>query len=199
MPLVGEGKDVHVEYHMPENTKKLVTDEFLKEFRDQLFRIHGYYKLDVFAEYSVPVNTGTGGYSAAFFKACMLTESEELYNYSRTLPWYDADLFDGEITDMLIEKHFILGYFADIIEQQLGIKYEDIVTCCDYNRLCTKDMVVELYDAGDLEEHERYRCLYCNDLKNSKDQSLKSTDYYRECLKKQDEYNKAHPVTENVE
>ena len=86
MPLVGEGKDVHVEYHMPENIKKLVTDEFLKEFRDQLFRIHGYYKLDVFAEYSVPVNTGTGGYSAAFFKACMLTESEELYNYSRTLP-----------------------------------------------------------------------------------------------------------------
>lgn len=85
MPIVGEGKDVHVEYHMPENIKKLVTDEFLKEFRDQLFRIHGYYKLDAFAEYSVPVNTGTGGYSAAFFKACMLTGSEELYNYSRTL------------------------------------------------------------------------------------------------------------------
>ena len=147
MPIVGEGKDVHVEYHMPENIKKLVTDEFLKEFRDQLFRIHGYYKLDAFAEYSVPVNTGTGGYSAAFFKACMLTGSEELYNYSRTLPWYDADLFDGEITDMLIDRHFILGYFIDIIEQQLGITYEDIVTCCDCNRLCTKDMVVELYDA----------------------------------------------------
>ena len=145
------------------------------------------------------MNTGTGGYSAAFFKACMLTGSEELYNYSRTLPWYDADLLDGEITDMLIEKHFILGYFADVIEQQLGIKYEDIVTCCDCNRLCTKDMVVELYDAGDIEEHERYRCLYCNDLKNSKDQSLKSTDYYRECLKKQDEYNKAHPVVTNIE
>ncbi len=62
-----------------------------------------------------------------------------------------------------------------------------------------KDMVVELYDAGDLEEHERYRCLYCNDLKNSKDQSLKSTDYYRKCLKEQDRYKETHPVVTNIE
>lgn len=199
MPIVGEGKDVYVEYHIPENIKKLVTDEFLKEFRNQLFRIHEYYKLDTFAEFGIPFNTGTSGYGTAFFKACMLTGSEELYNYSRTLPWYDADLFDSEIADMLIERHFILGYLSDVIEQQLGIKYEDTAMCCDCHGLYPKDMMVELYDAGDMDEYDRYRCLYCNDLKNSKDQTSTSTDYYRECIKKQDEYNKAHPVAENVE
>ena len=39
---------------------------------------------------------------------------------------------------------------------------------CGLRNIMHKDMVVELYDAGDLEEHERYRCLYCNDLKTVK-------------------------------
>ena len=65
--------------------------------------------------------------------------------------------------------------------------------------LIKEDLWKDMYDAGDLEEYERYRCLYCNDLKNSKDKGFKTTDYYRECIKKQDEYNKSHPVTENIE
>ena len=40
MPIVGEGNDVHVEYTIPEHIRNLVTDDFLKEFRNQLFRIH---------------------------------------------------------------------------------------------------------------------------------------------------------------
>lgn len=90
-------------------------------------------------------------------------------------------------------------FIVKMIVENMNLSDNAFSVWCGLRNIMHKDMVVELYDAGDIEEHERYKCLYCNDLKNSKDQSLKSTDYYRECLKKQDEYNKAHPVTENVE
>ena len=53
-------------YTMPEDIKNLITDDFLKEFRNQLFRIHEYYSLDVFAEEGIPINTSTAGWYAAF-------------------------------------------------------------------------------------------------------------------------------------
>lgn len=37
-------------YIMPENIKILITDDFFKEFHNQLFRIYKHYSLDVFAE-----------------------------------------------------------------------------------------------------------------------------------------------------
>ena len=57
MPIVGEGNDVHIEYTMPENIKDLITYDFLKEFRNQLFRIHEHYSLDTFADFGIPMNT----------------------------------------------------------------------------------------------------------------------------------------------
>ena len=57
MPIVGEGNDVHIEYTMPEHIRNLVTDDFLKEFRNQLFRIHDYYSLDLYADHGIPMNT----------------------------------------------------------------------------------------------------------------------------------------------
>lgn len=191
MPIVGD----YIKYTMPEDIKNLITDDFLKEFRNQLFRIHEYYSLETFAEEGIPMNTSTSGWFAAFGKACLLTNKEVLIDYWRTLPWYDSDIFDGELAEMLIERGFILGDLSKVIEQQLGIKSDDLRVCNDCGKLFTKDMVIEIADVDEDELFSKYRCLYCQDFKETKDGNRNATDYYRSILKELDKYEANHPIS----
>lgn len=198
MPIVGEGNDVHIEYTMPENIKDLITYDFLKEFRNQLFRIHEHYSLDTFADFGIPMNTSTAGWFAAFGKACLLTNKEGLFDYWRGLPWYDSDIFDGELAEMLIDKKLILGDSTKIIGEQLNINPDDIVYCCDCGKFYTKDMVVEL-EANDEdyfydEDFIQYRCFYCQDVKNETDGNRSATNYYKSVLNELDKYKSNHPI-----
>ena len=189
-------------YTMPEDIKNLITDDFLKEFRNQLFRIHEYYSLDVFAEEGIPINTSTAGWYAAFGKACLLTHKEGLFNYWRTLPWFDSDIFDGELAGILIERGFILGYLSDVIYKQLGIKEDDLRICNDCGKVYSKDMVIKI-DSTEEDEADlisKYRCLYCQDKRNTKDtDNWNTTDYYRNILEELDEYKKKHPIDNEEE
>jgi hypothetical protein len=183
MPIVGNGDDVHIEYQIPENIKQIITYDFLKEFRNQLIRIHEYWSIDSFVEDGIPMNTGTGGWQASLGKACIITNNKELYNYWRHLDWYDSDIFDEELAEMLIENHLILGDLSKVIEEQLGIKENELRYCCDCGKLYTPEMVIELSDIESEEEVSKYRCLCCNDIKNTKDGNKNATDYYRNCLR----------------
>lgn len=194
MPIVENNDDVYVEYTIPQPIRNLITDEFLKEFRNQLFRIHEHYSLDTFADFGIPTNTSTGGWFAAFGKACLLTNNEQLLDYWRTLPWYDSDIFDGELAEMLVERGFILGDLIEVIEKQLGVKEEDVVMCDECGKLYIKDMVVKIEDE-DEQCCTPYRCLYCQDVKDTEDGNRNATDYYRRVLKELDEYKKSHPVS----
>jgi len=181
MPLVGSGDNVHIEYQIPDNIKELITYDFLKELRNQLFRIHEYWSIDTFAENGIPMNTSTGGWHASLGKACITTNSKGLYNYQKNLEWYDSDIFDGELAEMLIENHLILGDLSKVIEQQLGIKESELRECCKCGKLYTLEMVIEL-SAETEEEMGEYKCLCCNDIENTKDGNKNATDYYRSCL-----------------
>lgn len=197
MPIVINGDGV--KYTIPRDIKNLITDDFLKEFRNQLFRIHEYYSLETFAEDGIPMNTSTSGWFAAFGNACLLTNKEVLLDYWRTLPWYDSDIFDGELADMLIERGFILGDLSSVIEQQLGIKHDDLRVCYDCGKLYAKDMVIEITDEDEDEDelfgrYSRYRCFHCQDVKETKDGNRNATDYYRSILKELDEYKTNHPI-----
>lgn len=189
-------------YTMPEDIKNLITNDFLKEFRNQLFRIHKEYSLDVFAEEGIPINTSTAGWYAAFGKACLLTHKEELFNYWRTLPWFDSDIFDGELAGILIERGFILGYLSDVIYKQLGIKEDDLRICNDCGKVYSKDMVVLIDDKSEDEDDliSNYRCLHCQDKRNTKSiDNCNTTDYYRNILEELDEYKKKHPIDNEEE
>lgn len=186
MSIVGEGCDVHIEYEIPKHIKELITDDFLKEFRNQLFRINKY-DLSLFAEEGIPMNPSTTGWYASFGKACLLTKKEELLDYYRTLTWYDSDIFDSELAEMLVERKFILGYLSKVIEEQLGIKEEDLRICDDCGGWFTKDMVVEIYDEEDY-GFNYCRCFYCQDLKETKDAGGSASDYYRSVLNEIEEY-----------
>lgn len=199
MPIVEENGSVYVSYTIPEPIKKLITDEFLKEFRNQLFRIHEYYHLGLFADEGIPMNTSTSGWFAAFGKACLLTNNEQLLDYWRTLPWYDSDIFDGELAEMLVERGFILDDLSKVIEEQLGIKESELRVCNDCGKIYAKDMVVEITDTNEEELISKYRCLYCQDVKDTTDGNRNATDYYRNILKELDEYKKNHPISNEEE
>lgn len=192
MPIVKDGDGVCIEYTIPENIKNLITYDFLKEFRNQLFRIHEHYSLDTFADCGILENTSTYGWYAAFGKACLLVNKEELLDYWRTLPWYDSDIFDGEIADMLVEKKLILDNSTKVLGEQLNINPTDIVCCGDCGKFYTKDMVIVLED--DEESWSKYRCLHCQDYKDRSIKEYETTDYYRNVLKELDEYKANHPI-----
>lgn len=182
-----------VEYTIPENIKELITNDFLREFRNQLFRIYDHMSLDTFAESGVTIAT-THGWTAAFGKACLLTGNEKLLNYWRSLSWYDSDHFNGEVYDMLISKGFLLGDIFTLIEEKMGIKKEDLVYCNDCGKLYSKDMVVRIEEVDDDTRFSEYRCMHCHDKKETAEENRISTDYYRNALKELDEYNKKNPI-----
>ena len=192
MPLVRkEDGDVRPEYQIPDNIKKLITYDFLKEFRAQLFRINKGYSLDTFAEYGIPVNTSAGGWTAAFFNACSNTNNFKLFDYWNKLEWYDSDIFDGELADMLIEKHLILGNLADVITRQLGIKDEDIVICDECGGWFTRDMVIEIPEDDEDYRFSTFRCLHCQDKIETWDNNhhaTHTTDYYKQSYEKMKMY-----------
>ncbi len=199
MPIIGSGESVHVEYSIPENIKSLITDDFLKEFRHQLFRIHEHYSLDTFADEGIPMNTSTAGWYAAFGKACLQTNKLELFEYWRTLPWYDSDLFDGELSDMLVDRKFILPSIDEIIYEKLGIKSEDLASCGECGKLYTKDMVIDMGADSEYAQSSfsQYICLHCHDKMGSNSE-FRTTDYYRDVLEELETYLKSHPL-ENEE
>ena len=197
MPIVGSGDGVHIEYTMPENIKSLITDDFLKEFRNQLFRIHEHYSLDTFADEGIPMNTSTAGWYAALGKACLVTNNLELFDYWRSLEWYDSDIFDGELADMLVDRKFILPSIDEIIYEKLGIESDDLRICGECGKLYTKDMVIDMGENSEFTENSlsQYICLHCHDKVNMKNKNGNATDYYRSILKELDEYKEKHPLT----
>ena len=199
MPIVGEGNDVHIEYTIPKDIKDLITYDFLKEFRNQLFRIHEHYSLETFADFGIPINTSTGGWYAALGKACLLTNKEKVFNYWRTLPWYDSDIFDGELAEMLINNKLILDDSSKVLGQLLNIDSDDIVYCSCCGKLYTKDMVVADIEYDDEDSWTEYKCLYCKDLENRTNKEFGTTDYYRNILDELNEYKKNHPIDNEQE
>lgn len=183
-----------MKYKIPEHIMNIITYDFLKEFRNQLFRIHEHYSLDTFADFGIPTNTSTGGWYAALGKACLLTHKEELFDYWRSLAWYDSDIFDGELAEMLIQNKLILDDSYKIIGQQLNIDPNEIVCCNDCGKFYTKDMVVKIDNEDEDYLISLYRCFYCQDLKESADGNKHSTEYYRSVLKELNQYKEEHPI-----
>lgn len=178
MPIVGSGDNVHIEYTIPEEIRSLITDKFLKEFLYQLIRISGLSPYD-FAD-DIVYTEGTGAWYAAFGKACIETNNAELYNYWLSLEWYDSDIFDGELVDILFERKFILGYRLDVVSRELGMDANEIDTCSECGKYMKKNILIK--------DGEEYMCPYCMDVKNGDRYKNGSTDYYRETCREVDEY-----------
>lgn len=158
--------NVYIEYDMPQKYKDMCTKEFLIVFRNELIRMNRWYSLDSFADEGIPMSTSTCGWAAALYKACQITDTMELYDYWRTLPYYDSDIMDGQLADMLVDK----GVILDDIDKYL-IKYnivtseDDIKGCCECYELYSSEDVDVLTNADEYDEdYEPHICKKCSGI-----------------------------------
>lgn len=143
----------------------LNSDEFLKEFRKQLFRLFGY-SLSTFAEDELIYLCGTTGWHTAFGAACMAVGHREVFDYYEELSWDKSDHFDSIVCDLLVERGYMLGSISDLIVNTLTIPAEDLRVCNDCEGIFTKDMGVEICEEDEDEILiSNFRCRKCQDEK----------------------------------
>lgn len=177
MPIVGENGSVHVEYTIPNEIKEMIDRDFLISFRNELLRIFDYWDLASFQDDGIPMNTGTSGWGAAFSKACIIHHKEELYHYWMTLEWYDSDIFDGLIADMMIEENVILDWLDKYTNEYLSIDENHIKGCCDCGKFYLPEEVITLSQKEAEDELSSYRCKHCQDkLEGKIDKKIEFND-----------------------
>jgi hypothetical protein len=157
-----------IKYSIPQEYLNIINLEFLSAFREELYKMN-YVSLGSFYDDSLSHVESTSGWSVAFKLACINTNKENLYKYWQTLPWYDSDLFDYELSKLLIQNKLIIGgSLEDVIAEKLGIEVKDIFPCLECGKYYfKKDMIAD---------DDYYKCIYCN--------GFDSHQYYLEGLKK---------------
>ena len=98
MPIIEKDGDVCLEYHIPEDIKSAIPEDFYLVFLGFILGILGMpVKIEI-GEYLCYMG-GTAGWYKAFNRSCRLLNLPWLKEYYDGLEWYDSDLFDGEIAD----------------------------------------------------------------------------------------------------
>ncbi len=157
MPIMD---DLSIEYSIPQNIKKLITPKFCTQFLKELHMIWGVSMHD-FAYSNVGYCEGTAGWNEALTTTCRKLSVDKLYIYYASLPWYDSDLFDAELTEMLVEQKLILPTpEQDEIARQSGVSSDDIEICDGCYQYFYKQDLCFLQDENDAFEN-KYLCKQC--------------------------------------
>jgi hypothetical protein len=159
----------NIAYSMPKEIKEQLTDSFLGTFVSEIHKIFGF-SIQTFANEEIWYQESTGGWYEAFANTCRKLNKEQLLLYYLELEWYDSDVFDGKLTDILIERKFILpsvetNNFYDLIAKENNLKKEDIFFCsmCE-NAFHKQYMKVYIYGIDDNEEDKVVVCPHCYEL-----------------------------------
>ena len=91
---------------IPSYYQKIIDDKFLKDFKDELCLVFDI-KNDEFNLSFVQVEENTNGWATAFAQACLLNNTNELYEYYDNLDWQESDNFCREITNMMNNRGII--------------------------------------------------------------------------------------------
>lgn len=89
-------------YKMPEVVKAEFKAHILKCFLKELIDVFDI-KHEVTMCNTIAHLEGTYGWYEAFKKMCVNYGLEDILAYYDKLEWYDSDLFDGELGDLLVE------------------------------------------------------------------------------------------------
>lgn len=107
MPIVGEGKNVSIEYEIPSEIESKIPPYFYHALAGELFSVFSSEALQKDGEgfYGLPICFGgTAGWAEALKATCRKLDMTWLWDYYSTLEWYDSDLFDEKIEERIISK-----------------------------------------------------------------------------------------------
>lgn len=105
--------DLTFEYEMPVEVKQCFTREFMTDFREKVIDVfkqndirkgrtpYCYEKTTYYAWWMHMA--GTSGFHDAFIDICGKYGLNHVVDYVRQLPWYDSDLFEGELAGLLVQ------------------------------------------------------------------------------------------------
>lgn len=95
------------DYRMPEEIRKEFTREMMSCFLEELIDTFDYMpSKPTYYDHIVYIES-TYGWHKAFKKMCISYGLEDIYSYYNYLEWYDSDMFDGELSDLLLEYGLI--------------------------------------------------------------------------------------------
>lgn len=116
-------------YTMPKPIKDMITSEFCEIFALELHLQFGV-GLTHFSYSELNAIESTIGWHNALIKACQKTNSPELLKYYDALEWYDSDMFDGLLMNIMVEhKLFMPMNETEEIMRQTGLELSDISFC----------------------------------------------------------------------
>ncbi|MFA1509983.1 hypothetical protein ACDN41_12205 [Priestia aryabhattai] len=100
----------YYDYRLPNKKKWLLTDDFLKTFKDELDAM---FNTDAYDDKSTYWNTYSNFEGTCGFYDALKTASEKhnikkaIYDYACKLPWYKSDIFDSRLIVMMCERGII--------------------------------------------------------------------------------------------
>lgn len=106
MPIVGNGKNTHIEYQIPEKIKNKIPQHFYIAFAGELCSVFGHmiFQKDESDVYSLFYVSSTAGWNEALKMTCQKLNMCWLLDYYNSLEWYESDLFDGEMEDKIVSE-----------------------------------------------------------------------------------------------
>ena len=100
----------------------LVTKEFLESFRDNLISTFGHRDVFNFNDEECWIeHAGTIGYVNSFTKTCTQFDLENLSDYYDTLPWFESDAFDADISDLAVKFSVIKAMELEALDDETGV------------------------------------------------------------------------------
>lgn len=86
------------DYKIPAEVLKSMDDKFLDTFIQELQETFG---TDVFERTGLACLQGTFGWRGSLEACCKALDAEWLYEYYRSLKWWDSDRFDDQLLEMV--------------------------------------------------------------------------------------------------
>ena len=101
----GYSLDNYLSYKIPEDILSKIPEYFWAAIAGELVSVFGPHALEKFDEsYTLYFLTGTIGWNAALKMTCRKLDMDWLFKYYNDLQWWESDMFDSEIEDLIISK-----------------------------------------------------------------------------------------------
>jgi len=110
--------DISIYKGLPNRKKAILTNEFLQTFKDELISI---FTEDDVKQGREPLDYANKTYygfydgievSSGFYKALKIAcekhnLTKAIYKYENNMAWYDSDMFDSDLTELMVERGII--------------------------------------------------------------------------------------------